>query len=146
MCESSTLSITITRYNLNSKLKWYIKNLDFFAYYMQFLDEYHITLVIHKHYIICNCLAVYVGHKHFSFKIVHWFVCGRKEGNVLFKDALNTFYLWLYCIRHMLKDHSDSERGNLLLPHGLLFVISCKGSFIYTIFQTGKHIPWPLLH
>ena len=37
---------------------------------------------------------------------------GRKEGNVLFNDALNTFYLWLYGIRHMVKDHSDSEKGN----------------------------------
>ena len=33
----------------------------------------------------------------------------------------------------MVKDHSDSERGNLLLPHGLLFLISSKGSFICTI-------------
>ena len=37
----------------------------------------------------------------------------RKElGNVLFNDALNTFYLRLYGVRHMVKDHSDSERGN----------------------------------
>ena len=49
---------------------------------------------------------------------------GKKEGNVSFNDALNTFYLWLYGIRHMVKDHSDSERGNPLLPHGLLFWIS----------------------
>ena len=34
----------------------------------------------------------------------------RKEGNVLFNDALNIFYLQLYCVRHMVKDHSDSER------------------------------------
>ena len=40
---------------------------------------------------------------------------GRKEGNVLFKDALNTFNLRLYEVRHMVKDHTDSERGNLLL-------------------------------
>ena len=26
-----------------------------------------------------------------------------KKGNVLFKDALNTFYLWLYSMRHMVK-------------------------------------------
>ena len=32
----------------------------------------------------------------------------RKEGNVLFNDALNTFYLRLYGIKHMVKDHSDS--------------------------------------
>ena len=30
----------------------------------------------------------------------------------------------------MVKDHSDSERGNPLLPHGLLFPINSKGSFI----------------
>ena len=28
----------------------------------------------------------------------------------------------------MKKNHSDSERGNPLLPHGLLFPISSKGS------------------
>ena len=58
---------------------------------------------------------------------------GRKEGNVLFNDALNTFYLQLYGVGHMVKDHSDSERGNPLLPHGLLFLISSKGSFICII-------------
>ena len=36
----------------------------------------------------------------------------RKEGNVLFNNALNTFYLQLYGIRHMVKDHSDSELRN----------------------------------
>ena len=35
---------------------------------------------------------------------------GGKEGNVLFNDALNTFYLWLYGVVHMVKDHSVSER------------------------------------
>ena len=54
---------------------------------------------------------------------------GRKEGNVLFNDALNTFYLRLYGIRHMVKDHSYSERGNPLPPHGLLLPINSKGSF-----------------
>ena len=42
----------------------------------------------------------------------------------LFNEALNTFYLCLYGVRHMVKGHSDSERGNLLSPHGLLFPIS----------------------
>ena len=41
----------------------------------------------------------------------------RKEGNILFIDALNTFYLRLYGVRHMVKDHADSERGNPLPPH-----------------------------
>ena len=61
----------------------------------------------------------------------------RKEGNVLFNDALNTFYLRLYGVRHMVKDHSDSERENPLPPHRLLFPITSKGSFICTIPQKG---------
>ena len=58
----------------------------------------------------------------------------RKEENVLFNDALNTFYLQsdMYGVRHMVKDHSDSERENPLPPHGLLFPISSKGSFLCT--------------
>ena len=61
---------------------------------------------------------------------------GRKEGNVLFNDALNTFYLRLYGVRDMVKDHCDSENGNPLPPHRLLFKINSKGSFICTIPQT----------
>ena len=61
----------------------------------------------------------------------------HRERNGLFNDALNTFYLQLYGVRHMVKDHSDSERGNPLPPYGLLFPISSKGSFICTIPQTG---------
>ena len=57
---------------------------------------------------------------------------GRKE-MFLFKDALTTFYLRLYGVKHMVKDHSNSERGNPLPPHGLLFPISSKGSFVCTI-------------
>ena len=59
---------------------------------------------------------------------------GRKEGkkgNVLFNDILNTFYLRLYGVGHMVIDHSDSERGNPLSPHWLLFPISSKDS-VYT--------------
>ena len=55
------------------------------------------------------------------------------EGSVLFNDALNTFYLRLYGVGHMVKEHSDSERGNPPPPHGLLFPIISKGSFICTI-------------
>ena len=59
-----------------------------------------------------GCKVCYMGWSHGKI--------GR-EGNVLFNDALNTFYLRLYSIGHMVKDHSDSERGNPLPPHGLLF-------------------------
>ena len=54
---------------------------------------------------------------------------GRKEGTVLFNDALNTFYLRLYGVGHMVKCHTDSERGNPLPPHGLLFPINGKVFF-----------------
>ena len=62
---------------------------------------------------------------------------GRKEGNVLFNDALNTFYLRIYGVRHTVKDNSDNEKGNPLPPHRLLFPINSKGSFIRTTPQTG---------
>ena len=76
----------------------------------------------------------------------------KKEGRkFLFNDALNSFNLRLYGVRHMVKDHLDSERGNLLLPHGLLFLINSKGSSICTIPQTGYpyidyQVPQPLLN
>ena len=54
--------------------------------------------------------------------------------------------LRLYGVRHMVKDHSDSEKENPLPPHRLLFTINSKGSFICTIPQTGYHIPRPFLH
>ena len=54
----------------------------------------------------------------------------RKDGSILFNDTLNTFYLQLYGIGHVVKDHSDSKRGNMLPPvHGLLSPISSKGFF-----------------
>ena len=49
----------------------------------------------------------------------------KDEGNILFNDVLNTFYLWLYGVGHIVKNHLDSERGNPLSPlYGLLFLIS----------------------
>ena len=63
------------------------------------------------------------------------FICIRERD--FFNDALNTFNLRLYGVRHMVKDHSDSEKGNLLPPHRLLLSINSKGSFICTIPQTG---------
>ena len=58
----------------------------------------------------------------------------KKEANVLFNDALDTFYLWLYGIGHTEKHNSDKTRANPLLPlHGLHFAISSKVSFICTI-------------
>ena len=69
------------------------------------------------------------------------FITNKKEKErekcFLFNDALNTFHLRLYGVRHMVKDHSDSEKGNPLSPHRLLLSINSKDSFICTIPQTG---------
>ena len=64
---------------------------------------------------------------------------GRKEGNVLFNEGRkemfyltthSTHFMYGYMAsRHMVKNDSDSERGNPLPPHGLLFPISSKGFF-----------------
>ena len=40
-----------------------------------------------------------------------------KEGNVLFKDALNTFYLRLYGLEHMVNNRSESEREETRCHH-----------------------------
>ena len=80
----------------------------------------------------CNLLLSIHHHHHVvSYSVI------TKEENVLLNDALNTFYLRLYGVRHMVKNHSDRERGNPLLPHRLLFSISNKGYFICIIPQTG---------
>ena len=62
---------------------------------------------------------------------------GRKE--MLYLMTLPThFILRFYGVGYMIKDHSDSEKGNPLQPlHGLLFLIRSKVSFICTILQTG---------
>ena len=49
----------------------------------------------------------------------------------------STHFIYGYMASDMVKDHSDSEEGNLLPPHRLLFPINSKGTFICTIPQTG---------
>ena len=53
---------------------------------------------------------------------------GRKE--MFYLTTHSTHFIYGYMASDMVKDHSDSEKGNPLLPHGLLFPISSKGSFI----------------
>ena len=60
---------------------------------------------------------------------------GRKEGNVLFNDALNTFYLRLYGVMRMVKDHSDREEGRkemfYLTTHSTHFIYGYMASCIW---------------
>ena len=48
------------------------------------------------------------------------------ERNVLFNDALNTFYLRLYGVRHMVKDHSDSQKGNRCRHNGYSYRLTAR--------------------
>ena len=84
---------------------------------------------------VCVCVCVCEIYKHIRRNVEqsHW-----KEGNVLFNDTLNTFYLRLYGVRHMVKNHSDREIGNPLPPHGLLFPISSNFFFIYMRHPTDR--------
>ena len=61
-----------------------------------------------------------------------------KEGKVLFNEALNTFYLGLYGLRHMVNNHSDKERRNPLPPHRLLFPISSKDNTYHGLCYTSR--------
>ena len=113
-----------------------------FAWYIS--DLYGRHLEDFGEYCPCNYIQQYIStFDHdicilLCYKRLHW-LCAiwERERNVLFNDALNTFYLRLYGVRHMVKDHSDSEKGNPLPPHRLLLSISSKGYFICTIPQTG---------
>ena len=77
------------------------------------LVQHHDGVALEKRQLV-RALATVVIHSH-NLHV-------GKEGKVLFNDTLNTFYLQLYGIRHMVKDHSDSEKGNPLPPHRLLQV------------------------
>ena len=58
---------------------------------------------------------------------------GRKEMFYLTTHITHFIYGYM-ASRQMVKDHSDSEKGNPLPPHRLLFLINSKGSFICTFF------------
>ena len=66
---------------------------------------------------------------------------GTKEARreeMFYLTTHSTHFIYGYMASDiMVKYHSDSERGNPLPPHRLLFPISSKGSFICTIPQTG---------
>ena len=65
---------------------------------------------------------------------------GQAKEYYLYIQSKLLCFIWR-CTQHIsftviwhqtyVKDHSDSERGNLLLTHWLLFPISSKGSFMH---------------
>ena len=58
-------------------------------------------------------------------EVITVFTENRERKEMFYLTTHSThFYLRLYGVRHMGKDHSDSENGNLLPPHRLLFPIN----------------------
>ena len=75
----------------------------------------------------------------FKFKnewMNEWNNEGRKEGNVLFNDALNTFYLWLYGVRHMVKDTQIVREETCCCHMGYYFRIAAR--FFYMDHPTDR--------
>ena len=55
-----------------------------------------IIIAMHDNCLFYPNIYTLIGEKHFN---------GKKEIFLM----LNTFYLWIYSIGHMVKDHSDSD-------------------------------------
>ena len=61
----------------------------------------------------------------------------KREREMFYLTTHSTHVIYGYMASDMVKDHSDSEKGNPLSPHRLLLSINSKGSFICTIPLTG---------
>ena len=66
-----------------------------------------------------------------NLNLLSLYSSGRKE--MFYLMTHSTHFIYGYMASDMVKDHSDSERGNPLPPHGLLFLAISKGSFICII-------------
>ena len=91
--------------------------------------------------IILNQFKVLIHHAHYDHarKREGLLVRGRnRKKEMFYLTTHSTHFIYGYMALDIIvvKDHSDSERGNPLPPHGLFFPISSKGYFVYTIPQT----------
>ena len=85
----------------------------------------HQSLCLGQGYLVCN---------YFSFKEDD--ATGREEGNVLFNDTLNTFYLWLYGVGHMVKCHSDKKEETCF--HHMGYTFRSAARFFYKHHPTDR--------
>ena len=121
-----------------------------------YYTQYIITIYINNNQSITCCLGGYHGadvgcsnvpdihdgeiqprygwHRPLQQPLHHLHKNRERERNVLFNDALNTFHLRLYGVRHMVKDHSDSERERemfYLTTHSTHFIYGYMASDIW---------------
>ena len=82
-----------------------------------------------------SCTSVYPSPAISSEQLEPALIRKEREREMFYLTMHSTHFI--YGIRHMVKDHSDSEKGNPLPPHRLLLSINSKGYFICTIQQTG---------
>ena len=68
---------------------------------------------------------------------VNMFMKTQTRKEMFYLTTHSKHFIYGYMASDMVKDHSDSEKGNPLPPHRLLLSINSKGSFICTIPQTG---------
>ena len=84
-----------------------------------------IALRAYCHAILPGCLSVYLSVSLSTYNDV------IRKWNALFNGAFNTFYLRLYGVTYMVKHHSDSERGNPLPSHRLLFRLAARDLYMH---------------
>ena len=65
------------------------------------------------------------------------FVCKRQR-EMFYLTTHSTHFIYGYMASNMVKDHSDSEEGNPLLPHGLLFPINSKDNTYHGLWFTSR--------
>ena len=98
---------------------------------------------------ICVCVCVCVCVVCVCFMCVGGDVCGDggaikyvfnqpgRKKEIFYLTTHSTHFVYGYRASDIWKSTTQIVRGNPLPPHGLLFPISSKGSFICTIPQTG---------
>ena len=109
-------------------------------------DNTHILLMTHSQStLIENGIlpSVSFGKKgvffmsHLNTTLLTLIITMHREREMFYLTTHSTHFIYGYMTSDMVKDHSDSEKGNLLQPHRLLLSINSMGSFICTIPQTG---------
>ena len=80
----------------------------------------------------------------FSMYFCYWLYCNWKEGNVLFNNALNTCYLRLYGVRHMVKTTQIVREETHCRHIDYSFWLAAR-VLLYALSHRQDNT-WPLLH